>query len=458
MLLHDVKQSVSIIDNPDIKVVLNNDSDSHVISKHGYNLDIGSQIGFIAKKVSQDKELNIQQRSEIVHALKNFQINAQVYPYDRYIKEASNNLGVILSRSEAAKSDKKHYVWNLNHYLGLNRNPEVIKFSQECIRRYGTGSGTSMVAGGMNEIHRKIEQFFSKYWGKEESIIFPTGYTANLGTISALVGQDDLVLIDKECHASIIDGVKLSKAQLLPFRHNDPIDLEKKLQKYSGKYHNVLVVIESVYSMTGDEAPVVEISALKNKFNFLLYVDEAHSVGFYGDKGRGLCYEKGCIDSVDIMMTTLSKSTGSAGGIVSCSKELATYIQVKSSPYLFQACLSPGDAGAVYKALEILTRDTTYQDILWKNTNHFRGKLLEKGFDCRNSKSPIVPIYMSDPNKLALMCKEIFENGIFTNWVAYPVVGLHEGRLRFIVTANHTKEDINSTVEILYSAYKKITE
>jgi len=455
---HSKNIAVNVIENPDVKIIVNNNLQSEVITKHGYDLDISSQIGFIAKKASMDKSLDIKKRSEIVYALKEFQTKKEVYPYDRYIKEASNNVGVILNRTDSIKSNKKHYVWNLNHYLGLNRNPEVIKFSQECIRRYGTGAGTSMVAGGMNEIHRKIEQFFSKYWGKEESIIFPTGYTANLGAISALVGSDDLVLIDKECHASIIDGVKLSKAQLLPFRHNDPEDLEKKLKKYSGSYNTVLVVIESVYSMSGEEAPVEVIAKLKSKYNFLLYVDEAHSFGFYGAQGRGLCYDRGCIDDVDVMMTTLSKSTGAAGGIISCSKELATYIQVKSSPYLFQACLSPGDAGAVYKALEIITRDSTYQDILWRNTNHFRGKLLEKGFDCRNSTSPIVPIYMSDPNKLSLMCKDIYENGIFTNWVAYPVVGLNEGRLRFIVTANHTKEDINNTVDILYNSYKKISE
>ena len=314
-----------------------------------------------------------------------------------------------------------------------------------------------MVSGGMNELHRAIEQFFSYFWNKEESIIFPTGYAANLGAISGLVGSKDLVLFDKECHASIIDGIKLSKAKFIPFRHNNVDDLEKKVNRYSKDYETVLVIAESVYSMSGTEAPLRDYVELKKNKDFLLFIDEAHSFGFYGKDGRGYCDEMGCLADVDVVMTTLSKSAGSLGGIISCNKELATYIQFNSSPYIFQACISPADAGAVLKSLEILSIDSQYRDSLWSNTRYLRKKLKAAGFDYGDSTSPLVPIYVENPKILALLCREIFEQGIFTNWAAYPAVGLNEGRLRFIVSSNHTKRDIDQTVKILSEAYKKVT-
>jgi len=454
--LQDVKKT-TIIQNPDVKVITNNAAGTKIISKHGYDLDYSTQIGYIAKKVSDDSALTLQQRAEVTHSLKELQSEMSIFPYDRYIKTASDHKGEILSRTENIKSKKKHYIWNVNHYLGMNRHPEVIEYAKQCIEKYGTGSGTSMVSGGMNELHRAIEQFFSYFWNKEESIIFPTGYAANLGAISGLVGSKDLVLFDKECHASIIDGIKLSKAKFIPFRHNNVDDLEKKVNRYSKDYETVLVIAESVYSMSGTEAPLRDYVELKKNKDFLLFIDEAHSFGFYGKDGRGYCDEMGCLADVDVVMTTLSKSAGSLGGIISCNKELATYIQFNSSPYIFQACISPADAGAVLKSLEILSIDSQYRDSLWSNTRYLRKKLKAAGFDYGDSTSPLVPIYVENPKILALLCREIFEQGIFTNWAAYPAVGLNEGRLRFIVSSNHTKRDIDQTVKILSEAYKKVT-
>jgi glycine C-acetyltransferase len=427
------------------------------LSIHGYSIESSQQIGFLAKKVRADKNLTIYEKAEIVNALKQLQISRGMFPYDRYVKYASNKFGEISTRSpDNYFKTKNHIVWGINHYLGLNRNEKVIKFAKECLEKYGTGCGTSAVSGGLSDLHRQIEVFFNTFWGKEESMIFPTGYTTNLGAISSLASSNDLIIFDRECHASIIDGIKLSGAERVSFKHNNVLDLEQKLKKFSGKYKNIIVIIETVYSMSGEEAPVEEIVNLKGKYKFLMYVDEAHSFGIYGKGGRGLCAAKNVIDKVDVLMTTLSKATASVGGIISTSRALASYIQCQSNSLIFQASISPADAGVVIKSLEILSKDESYRNTLWKNTIYFRKKLLESGFDCGASKSPIVPIYIKDPLTLALFCREIYSRGVFTNWISYPVVKVNDGRLRFSVTSRHTKDDIDKTLQILVESFKEV--
>lgn len=429
------------------------------VQLYGYSIKNSQQIGFLTKKVRGDRNLTIYEKAEIVQSLKQLQIDGGMFPYDRYIKYASNRFGEISTRSvDSIEKAKEHFVWGTNHYLGLNRNEEVIKFAIKCLEKYGTGCGTSAMSGGLNDLHRQIEKFFNGFWEKEESIIFPTGYTANLGAISSLASSHDAVIFDRECHASIIDGIKLSGAEMVPFKHNNVSDFQKKLEKFSGKFKNIIVIIEAVYSMSGQEAPVDEIVKLKDKYKFIFYVDEAHSFGIYGKAGRGLCSAKDVMNKVDVLMTTLSKTTASLGGIVSTSKSIASYIQYQSNAYIFQACISPADAGAILKSLEILSTDEKYRNKLWENTIYFRRKLEENGFDCRDSRSPIIPVYISDPLILALFCREIYARGVFTNWISYPVVKVNDGRLRFVVTSRHTKEDIDKTLQILIESLKKVQD
>ncbi|MBU2513768.1 aminotransferase class I/II-fold pyridoxal phosphate-dependent enzyme [bacterium] len=426
------------------------------------NLTPYTKIGLLARTISRENNLTLREKAEIIFDLKQLQKDAGIYPYDRICTFGSSHRGQVSEKSrdhdllEDLNATKPHVIWNLNHYLSLNRHPEVIQFAKECVDKYGTGSGTSVFSGGMNLLHQKIERFFCKLWKKEECLLFPTGYSANLGTISALAGPEDLIIIDGECHASVHDGIRLTRAKREMFDHNNIENLETILTRSSGDYRNTFLIVESVYSMSGDETKIKEICALKKTHGFFLYVDEAHSFGFYGKNGAGFCAEKGCLEQVDLLMTTLSKATASLGGVVACSKELAAYIQFRSNAYMFQACISPADAGAILKSLELLTTDEGYRTQLWNNTFTFRERLVNAGFDLKDSISPVIPIYVEDEIKLSHLCQELFEQGVFTNAIIYPAVALNEGRLRLIVTADHTEEDINRTVEVLKASAKKL--
>jgi 7-keto-8-aminopelargonate synthetase-like enzyme len=430
-------------------------NNSHEV--YGYEINPNDDLGFLARKLDSDKNLSTRQKAEIIYALKEEKEKSDLFPYNRYIKYASNNNGIILDNTKTQKkANNKCIVWNTNHYLGMNRHPEVIAFAKECLDKYGAGSGTSVFAGGMNELHKKIEAFICNILDKEESILFPTGFTANSGALSVLPSKNDCVLFDNECHSSIINGIKLSGVKITPFKHNDLDDLEKKIIRYGKDRKNIWVVLESIYSMSGDESPIKEICLLKDKYCFYLFVDEAHSFGIYGENGKGLCAHHNCLTNIDVIMTTLSKSVGVVGGILACSKELATLIKVKSDPYIFQACMPPGDAAAVYKSLKIIYSDKKYRELLWDNVKKFRKSLKDIGFKINiNSTSPIVCIYIKDPTLLIRIGNELFANGLFFSTVSYPVVKKDEGRLRFIVSAYHTKKDILTTVNVLKSIFTK---
>jgi len=280
-------------------------------------------------------------------------------------------------------------------------------------------------------------------------LLFSTGFTANAGTISALCkGSETFIIIDKDSHASIIEGCKASNSKFIPFRHNSVEDLERKLKQYSPKQANTLVVVESAYSMEGDIAPLREIVELKKKYNFLLYVDEAHTFGFYGENGAGLCNELGIADDVDFIMTTLSKSTASIGGIIATSKEFASFLRW-SSAYLFQAAIPPADAVVVDACLDLIQNDPKIAESLWEKTNYFRKKLVKLGFDVGKSVNPIVPVFVRDYKILKLMERELFENKVFVVAISYPAVGTLEGRFRFILNNSHTTKDIDDLIKIL---------
>lgn len=379
-----------------------------------------------------------------------------IFPYDRFLKRGSNSSSLVASPDE--NTEKECIVWTNNHYLGLNRNLEVIKYARAILEEYGTGCGTSAVSGGFSTIHKILEQTLSGFVEKPGTVLYPTGFTANLGAISALVNKNDLIIVDRENHASIIDGLKMSGADFRVFKHNNPENLEHIIKTTdNGKYNNIMVVTESVFSMSGEEAPLKDYCKLKEKYGFYLYVDEAHAFGFYGERGSGLVEHLACTDQVDFVMSTLSKATASVGGFVATDKHYCSYLRLNSNPYLFQACLTPVDAAVSIAALKIILNDKTFAERLWNNTNLFRRLLMAQGFDVGKGKSPIVPLYVSDEAKLSILCKELYKNGIFTNWVSYPVVAKNRGRLRFVVTANHTEQQIKKTAEMLEYLCRRIS-
>ena len=375
------------------------------------------------------------------------------WSHDRYLKHSSNAVGQVSSPNDSDFRDCS--VWSINHYLGLNRHPYVISKAKEVLDKYGTGCGTSAMSGGHCQLHKDLQKRLAKIFSKEDALLFSTGFTANSGAISALCkGSETFILIDRESHASIIEGCKTSGSSFLPFKHNNLEDLEKKLKRYCGKYVNILVITESVYSMEGDIAPLKEIVALKKKYNFLLYVDEAHSFGFYGEKGAGVCNQLGIAQDVDFIMTTLSKSTASIGGVIATSKEFASFLRW-SNAYLFQAAIPPVDAAVVDACLDLISNDDNIIKSLWQKTKYLRDKLLELGFDVGESSSPIVPVYIRDMQTLKQVEKELFDSRIFVIAIYYPAVHKNAGRLRLIVNNSHEKKDLDDLIAALNKLGKK---
>ncbi len=411
------------------------------------------QVGMTYNVLRREGVYDLKKIAQEYHDQQQYLDKTNSWSHDRYLGTSSNARAEVFNPSESGS--KNCSIWSINHYLGLNRHPYVIARAKESLDIYGTGCGTSAMSGGHSHLHKDLQKRFAKIFGKEECLLFSTGFTANAGTISSLCkGSETFIIIDKDSHSSIIEGCKAANSKFIPFKHNNIADLEIKLKRYSPKHVNTLVIVESAYSMEGDIAPLKEIVELKKKYNFLLYVDEAHTFGFYGKDGAGLCNELGIADEVDFIMTTLSKSTASIGGIIATSKEFASFLRW-SSAYLFQAAIPPVDAVVVDACLDLIQNDPELIKSLWKKTIYFRNKLIDLGFDIGNSSSPIVPVYVREPQILKLMEKNLFEQGIFTIAIQYPIVKASEGRFRFIVNNSHTIQDIDNLVNTLYELGKK---
>jgi glycine C-acetyltransferase len=379
--------------------------------------------------------------------IKEEQARLHLFSSDLFTEKGSDTVAAIVSGTTG--SSRECIVWSLNLYLGLNREPRVIAKTREALARFGTGCGTSAPSGGLNAMHRRIEKRVARMVEKDRAIVFSTGYSANLGALSALPGPRDLLLLDREAHASMIDGARLSGKKWVTFRHNDVGDLEEKLTKFAPHHENVFVAVESAYSMSGDLAPLRAIAALKKRHRFYLYVDEAHTFGFYGDQGRGYCHELGVSADVDFIMSTFSKATASVGGFVAAAEKYCTLLQATATPYIFQACLSPPDAATILAALDEIEENPGLVLRLHENNRVMREALVHEGFDLGTSRSPVIPVYVPDLEKLYRLCAQLHQDGIYSVPVVYPAVGVNEGRIRFIVNASHTRPQIDRTVEVL---------
>jgi glycine C-acetyltransferase len=396
---------------------------------------------------------DLEERAEIIQAFLDKQANQGIgNAYDRYLGDGAATSADVIT--PYPKASRKCIMWTVNHYLSLNRNETVIEKAYKAMKHFGTGCGTSAVSCGMNSLHKEIETRVAKFVGKEEAILFPTGFTANLGAISGLVGERDLILLDGESHSSMINGCKLTKAKKMTFKHNDTADLEKKLKKYGHSYENVFVLVESAYSMSGDLSPLKEIVALKKSYEFYIYVDEAHTFGFYGEKGQGYCNEQGVTDEVDFIMSTLSKSTASVGGFLASKHKYCA--AAKWTPtYMFQACLTPPDAAVILACLDEIENNPGMIKELHEKNQYMRGLLKARKFNLGQSQSPIIPIMIPSPIKLLMVVEDLYQEGIYSTPILYPAVQIHEGRIRLILNRAHTKQQIDFTVETLEKICKK---
>lgn len=398
----------------------------------------------------------LEEKAQIIDAVISKQKEHHLYTLDRYPDHASNNIAHI--KTPDNRHNQSCIMWCTNLYLGLNRHPKLIKKAKSMLDDYGTGSGTSSVSGGLSQIHISLQDSLSKFLHKESTVLFSTGFTANLGAISALASAKDFIIFDKECHSSMIEGIKLSGARFKSFKNNDAKHLERILSSLDFKqYSNVFVLTESVFGMTGETSPLNLYCKLKETYPFYLYVDEAHSMGIFGKKGQGYAASLGCLHQVDFLMSTLSKAFGSVGGFVATNTRFANYIKHASNAYLFQASMPPQQAACCLEALQIIQENQHIQKKLWQNAQLFAQELRTLGFDIGKTESPIVPIYIKNEEKLAKVCKELYMQGIFTNWISYPAVPKGKGRLRFIVSSLHTKNDIFHTCDCLKKAAKKFS-
>lgn len=374
------------------------------------------------------------------------------YEYDRYIENGASTFSNVVT--EHSNHKKECILWCVNHYLSLNRNINVIEKACATLKQFGTGCGTSASSCGMTSLHKEIEKKIAKFVGKEKAILFPTGFTTNLAAISYIAGKNDLIIFDRECHASIITGLKLSAAKWISFKHNNVNDLKEKITKYQNSYQNIFVIVESAYSMSGDLSPLREIVLLKESNKFYLYVDEAHTFGLYGDKGQGYCHELGVTEGVDFIMSTLSKSTACIGGFVAAKEKYCSLLKW-SDPYVFQACITPADASVILSCIEEIEKNPSMLRELHEKKQYMRELLKSKGFNLGNSQSPIIPIFIEDHNKLRMVAKELYENGIYSTPICFPAVKLNEGRIRLILNFAHTKDQIDYTVDSLERICRK---
>ncbi len=374
-------------------------------------------------------------------------------PYGKLVRTGSAHRGIVADAY--TQEEREAIIWTTNLYLGLNRDREVIEAARSALEKFGTGMGTSAAASGVTDLHLDFEKAFAKVVGKPAACLFPTGFTANLGAVSSLLGDNDVIVMDQLCHASIVDGARLCGATIRTFRHNDPSDLESVLQTEASPYRTALVVLESVYSMGEGAAPVSDIVSVAKRFGALVLVDESHSFGFYGHGGAGLCAAVGVTEQVDFVMATLSKALGSLGGVVAAQEEHVALLKSSSRAYIFQASASPTDIAAALAALRRLSTDDNLRARLWDTTTYMRKRFFEAGYDLGTGDGPIVTPHFPDKDKLFAIVSGLYRRGVHTSAVTYPIVESGRGRLRFICSASHTREDVDRTLEALIDAERE---
>ena len=328
-----------------------------------------------------------------------------------------------------------------NDYLGMSQREETIQAGIEALKKYGTGACAAQVIGGYLDIHKQLEEAIADFVGQEDSLLFSSGFGANAGVLRALLGKNDIALIDPFIHTSTLAG--LHETNIKRIGHNDLEYLEKTLKDIKDKYQTKLVIIDGVYSQDGDISMLPEIISLCKAHDAMLMVDDAHGIGVMGNNGRGTVEHFNCLGQVDIITGTFSKSFGCVGGFVAASKKLIQYLRFYADSNVFSAAPTPQVTASVLKALELIKKKPEIRQKLWNNTNYLRTELTNRGFDIGKSVSPIFPIMVRDNKKVYQIAKLLQERGIFTIAIVYPAVRIKEARLRVSILSTHEKEHLD---------------
>ncbi|MBS1506358.1 MAG: pyridoxal phosphate-dependent aminotransferase family protein [Bacteroidetes bacterium] len=372
---------------------------------------------------------------------------AGLYPYFRVI-ESDQDTEVIID-------GKKVLMFGSNSYLGLTNHPQIKKKSIEAIEKYGCGCAGSRFLNGTLDIHLELEQKLAEFVGKEDALVFSTGFQVNIGVIPALVGRHDYLILDELDHASIIEGSSLSLGQTRKYRHNNMESLEKVLQNCPLDKMK-LIVLDGIFSMDGDIAPLPEIVKLAEKYNGTIMVDDAHALGVIGQGGRGTASHFNLTNSTQLIMGTFSKSLASIGGFIASDKETINYLKHHARSLMFSASISPAATASALAALEIIQAEPQRIEQLWDNTNFALKELKRLGFETGASCTPIIPIYIRDDVKTFQLSRMLLDEGIFVNPIASPAVAKENALIRFSLMATHTREQIEEALEKIVSISRKL--
>jgi len=377
--------------------------------------------------------------------------------------------GGLSSKPEFIVNGKKVLSFCSGNYLGLAHNDEIKRAIIEGLHQYGIHPSGSVLISGTLEIHRKLEREIADFLGMEDAMIFTTSTMANMGVIPAIIDlpplklftpfkisflKESVLFSDEFNHPTIIEGCRLAKAERVIYRHCDVDDLEKKLKKYR-KRKRKLILTDGVFSATGEIAPLKEIVELAQKYEAMVYVDDAIATGILGENGRGTMEHLGLKSGVDIIVTTFSKCFGVVGGVAAASKEIIDYLRVTAKTYIFSGAFLGALAKGILKALEIIKRDKWRRIKCWENTKYLKNKLEEAGFNTLNSQTPIIPILIGDEKKAIDMSRDLFERGILSPPFRWPAVPKGKALMRFTVTCEYTKEQLDRLVENLIIVGKK---
>ncbi|PIE97692.1 MAG: 8-amino-7-oxononanoate synthase [Treponema sp.] len=351
------------------------------------------------------------------------------------------------NEAECVIDGKKVINLSSNNYLGFANHPRLKKAAIEAIEKYGAGAGAVRPIIGNSKIHNELEELLKEFKREEAVLVLQSGFNCNAGVIQAVTEKGDLIISDELNHASIIDGVRLSKADRGIFKHSDMADLEKLLKEKRKDYKNVLIITDGVFSMDGDIANLPGIVELAEKYECLTYVDDAHSSGVLGESGRGSVDHFNLHGRVDFAMGTLSKAIGVVGGYVAGRAVTIDWLKNRARPFLFSTGMTPGDAGACIASIKMLMESTEHTDKLWANAKYFKEKLGKLGFNTGKSETPITPVIIGDESKTLEFSKKLFENGLFVGPIVFPTVPKGTGRVRCMVTAGHTNDQLDRAVD-----------
>lgn len=372
---------------------------------------------------------------------------AGIYPYFHSLETKQD----IVVEMEG----KREIMIGSNNYLGLTSDPRVIEAASNAIKEFGTGCSGSRFLNGTTKAHLEMEKELAEFLNKEDCVTMSTGFQTNLGVIAALCGRGDVVVCDKENHASIYDAIRLSYADMVRFKHADMEDLEEKLKNIP-KDKGILIVTDGVFSMGGDICNLPKIVELKKKYGARIMIDDAHALGILGENGRGTAEYYGLEDEVDVICGTFSKSLASLGGYCAGDKKVIDYIRHSSRPFIFSASIQPASIAAVRKSLEIIKTEPERRKNLLDISDYMRQALKKRGIKIREANTPIIPIYTYEPDVTLKACKMLFDRGVYVNPVLPPATPPGECLIRTSYTATHTRELMDEAADIILEVFKEL--